>query len=145
MGERKLSKNMKWLNYKDSSINIIERVEHRLQITLPEDYKQFVLKYDGGYPSPNHFKVDGKVEIFNNLISLDENEYDNIYEILEDLQDRLSDQLIPFAEDGFGNLLCFDYSADKNIVFWDHEKNYDNFKESTFVCDSFSSLIENLF
>ena len=30
---------MKWLNYKDSSIDIIESVEHRLQITLPEDYK----------------------------------------------------------------------------------------------------------
>lgn len=134
---------MKWLNYKDSSINIIESVEHRLQITLPEDYKQFVLKYDGGYP--NHFKVDGKVEIFNNLISLDEKEYDNIYEILEDLQDRIGDQLIPFAEDGFGNLLCFDYSANKNIVFWDHEKNYDDFKESTFVCFSFSNLIGNLF
>ena len=72
-------------------------------------------------------------------------EYDNIYEILEDLQDRLGDQLIPFAEDGFGNLLCFDCSADKNIVFWDHEKNYDDFKESTFVCSNFSSLIENLF
>ena len=136
---------MKWLNSKDSSIDTIESVEYRLQITLPDDYKQFVLKYDGGYPSPNHFKVDGKVEIFNNLISLDENEYDNIYEILEDLQDRLSDQLIPFAEDGFGNLLCFDFSADKTIVFWDHEKNYDDFKETTFICSSFSSLIENLF
>lgn len=134
---------MKWLNYKDSSINIIESVEHRLQITLPEDYKQFVLKYDGGYP--NHFKVDGKVEIFNNLISLDENEYNNIYEILEDLQDRIGDQLIPFAENGFGNLLCFDYSANKNIVFWDHEKNYGDFKELPLVCFSFSSLIENLF
>lgn len=136
---------MKWLNYKDSSIDIIESVEHRLQIALPEDYKQFVLKYDGGYPNPNHFKVDGKVEIFNNLISLDENEYDNIYEILEDLQERFGDQLIPFAEDGFGNFLCFDYSADKNIVFWNHEKNCDDFNESTFVCSSFSSLIENLF
>ena len=134
---------MKWLNYKGSSIDIIESVEHRLQITLPEDYKQFVLKYDGGYP--NHFKGDGKVEIFNNLISLDENEYNNIYEILEDLQDRIGDQLIPFAENGFGNLLCFDYSANKNIVFWDHEKNHDDFKESTFVCFSFSSLIGNLF
>lgn len=134
---------MKWLDYKGSSIDIIESVEHRLQITLPEDYKQFVLKYDGGYP--NHFKVDGKVEIFNNLISLDENEYNNIYEILEDLQDRIGDQLIPFAEDGFGNLLCFDYSANKNIVFWDHEKNYGDFKELPLVCFSFSSLIENLF
>ena len=134
---------MKWLNYKGSSIDIIESVEHRLQITLPEDYKQFVLKYDGGYP--NHFKVDGKVEIFNNLISLDENGYNNIYEILEDLQDRIGDQLIPFAENGFGNLLCFDYSANKNIVFWDHEKNYGDFKELPLVCFSFSSLIENLF
>lgn len=133
------------MNYKGSSIDIIESVEHRLQITLPEDYKQFVLKYDGGYPNPNHFKVDGKVEIFNNLISLDENEHDNIYEVLEDLKDRLGDHLIPFAEDGFGNLLCFDYSANKNIVFWDHEKNYGDFKELPLVCFSFSSLIENLF
>ena len=136
---------MKWLNYKDISIDIIESVENRLEITLPEDYKQIVLKYGGGYPNPNHFKVDGKVEIFNNLISLDENKYNNIYEILEDLQDRIGDQLIPFAEDGFGNLLCFDYSANKNIVFWDHEKNHDDFKELPLVCSSFSSLIENLF
>ena len=133
---------MKWLNYKGISKDIIESVEHRLQITLPDDYKQIVLKYDGGYPNPNHFKVDGKLEIFNNLISLDENEDNNIYEILEDL---LGDQLIPFAEDGFGNLLCFDYSADKSIVFWNHEKNYDEFKEATFVCFSFSILIESLF
>lgn len=136
---------MKWLNYKSISIDTIERMEDRLQITLPDDYKQFVLKYDGGYPHPNHFKVDEKVEILNNLLSLDENETDNIYEVLEDLQNRIGDQLIPFAEDGFGNLLCFDYSADKTIVFWDHEKNYDDFKESTIVCSSFSSLIENLF
>lgn len=136
---------MKWLNYKSISIDTIERMEDRLQITLPDDYKQFVLKYDGGYPHPNHFKVDEKVEILNNLLSLDENETDNIYEVLEDLQNRIGDQLIPFAEDGFGNLLCFDYSAAKNIVFWDHEKNYDDFKESTFVSSSFSSLIENLF
>lgn len=136
---------MKWLNYKGISKDIIECVEHRLQITLPDDYKQIVLKYVGGYPNPNHFKVDGKLEIFNNLISLDENEDNNIYEILEDLQDRLGDQLIPFAEDGFGNLLCFDYSAEKSIVFWNHEKNYDKFKEATFVCSSFSSLIESLF
>lgn len=136
---------MKWLNYKGISKDIIECVEHRLQIILPDDYKQIVLKYDGGYPNPNHFKVGGKIEIFNNLISLDENEDNNIYEILEDLQDRLGDQLIPFAEDGFGNLLCFDYSDEKSVVFWNHEKNYDDFKEATFVCSSFSSLIESLF
>lgn len=136
---------MKWLNYKSISIDTIEHMEDRLQITLPDDYKQFVFKYDGGYPHPNHFKVNEKVEIFNNLLSLDENETDNIYEVLEDLQNRIGDQLIPFAEDGFGNLLCFDYSADKTIVFWDNEKNYDDFKESTFVSSSFSSLIENLF
>ena len=74
---------MKWLNYKGISKDIIKSVEHRLQITLPDDYKQVALKYDGGYPNPNHFKVGEKVEIFNNLISLDENEDNNIYEILE--------------------------------------------------------------
>ena len=61
---------MNWLNYKGISKDIIESVEHRLQITLPDDYKQVALKYDGGYANPNHFKVGEKLEIFNNLISL---------------------------------------------------------------------------
>ena len=124
---------MNWLHYKGITKDIIESVEHRLQISLTDDYKQIALKYDGGYPNPNHFKLGEKLEIFNNLISLDENECDNIYEILEDLQDRLGDQLIPFAEDSFGNVLCFDYSADKSIVFWNHEKNCDDFKRNN-IC-----------
>ena len=80
-----------------------------------------------------------------NISSANADRCNNIYEVLEDLQTRIGDQLIPFAEDSFGNLLCFDYSAEKSIVFWNHEKNYDKFKEATFVCSSFSSLIESLF
>ena len=34
---------MKWLNYKGISKDRIESVEHRLQITLPDDYKQVAL------------------------------------------------------------------------------------------------------
>lgn len=64
------------------------------------------------------------MKIFNHLLSLDKNECDHIFEILEDLQDWIGGQLILFTEDGFGNLYCFDYSADKSIIFVDHEKNY---------------------
>lgn len=44
------------------------------------------------------------MKIFNHLLSLDKNECDHIFEILEDLQDWIGGQLILFTEDGFGNL-----------------------------------------
>lgn len=79
---------MKWTNYKNISKDLINKLETELQLTLPEDYKNTVLNFDGGYPIPNHFEMNNKMEVFNNLISLDPEEYGNIYEVLEDSSSR---------------------------------------------------------
>ena len=49
---------------------IIE-VEKLFGFKLPNDYKQCIIKNNGGYPEPNVFDSDdGRVEaVFNNLIS----------------------------------------------------------------------------
>lgn len=39
-------------------------------------------------------------------------------------KDTLPAELVPFAFDPAGNLICFDYKNDKNnpvVVFWEHE------------------------
>lgn len=45
--------------------------------------------------------------------------------IYEDVKEELLDNLYPFANDFFGNFLCFDYrknSTSPTIVFWYHEE-----------------------
>lgn len=38
---------MKWNSYKSISIDLINQLETELQITLPDDYKNTVLNFDG--------------------------------------------------------------------------------------------------
>ncbi|MBO1580102.1 SMI1/KNR4 family protein [Bacillus sp. XF8] len=53
--------------------------------------------------------------------------------------------IIPFARDPFGNLICFDYLADKlspTIVFWDHEEQGEAAIE--IICHTFSELLDGV-
>ncbi|MBF0780467.1 MULTISPECIES: SMI1/KNR4 family protein [unclassified Granulicatella] len=135
---------MKWIEYTSINYDILKRAERILDIIFPEDFKNVVLQYNGGYPVPNKFCLLGNDEVFNNLISFNENEYDNVYEILEDLEGRLRRGIIPFGEDPFGNLLCFDFLNNKSIVFWNHEIDVSSSSEVTFVADNFTEFLEML-
>lgn len=61
---------------------------------------------------------------------------------------RLIEKVIPFAEDLFGNMVCFDYRNNSQplIVFWEHEKAFSD-KESaiTHICNNFAELLNMLY
>lgn len=61
---------------------------------------------------------------------------------------RLIEKVIPFAEDLFGNMICFDYRSNSQplIVFWEHEKAFSD-KESaiTHICNNFAELLNMLY
>lgn len=61
---------------------------------------------------------------------------------------RLIEKVIPFAEDLFGNMICFDYRNNSQplIVFWEHEKAFSD-KESaiTHICNNFAELLNMLY
>jgi hypothetical protein len=137
-----MGKKIKWIT-ENSGIcqKEINMIEEYFKIKLPNDYKECEFKFDGGYPIPNRFLVEGKEEIFNNLISLRDN---NLIDVYQDIPDKLDNGIIPFAEDPFGNLICFDYRIDKvpKVVFWEHELAYENKACSIkYVCNTFSDLI----
>ncbi|MGT2950269.1 SMI1/KNR4 family protein [Streptococcus cuniculi] len=88
--------------------------------------------------------MNNKMEVFNNLVSLDPKEYENIYEILEENSSRIGKYLFPFGEDPFGNLLCIDYSDNQSIVFWNHEINYEEFIGTSYMCKGFTEFIAQL-
>lgn len=145
-----MSMSLKWIcenNIVESTT--ISKAEDILSVKFPKEYVQIIMKNDGGYPNPNRFDLDGSEEIFNNLLSFDEEDISNILDVYNDVKDRLIEKVIPFAEDPFGNLICFDYRNNNNeqpkVVFWKHEKAF-NDKENaiTFICNTFTEFLNML-
>lgn len=136
---------MKWICENDNiELETISKVEKKLCIKFPKDYIKIVMKNDGGYPKPNRFNLNGNEEVFNNLLSFDEEDCSNIIDTYNDVRDRLIEKIIPFGEDSFGNLICFDYrnNDQPTVVFWEHEKAFnDKQSATTYLCDSFTDLL----
>lgn len=143
-----MSKNLRWICENESvETTTISKVEYIFGIEFPRDYVECIIKNNGGYPKPNRFNLNGNEEVFNNFLSFDEEDSSNIINAYNDVKDRLIEKVIPFAEDPFGNLLCFDYrnSEQPIIVFWEHEKAFNNKENAiSFICNTFSELLNML-
>ncbi len=143
-----MHREIKWICENDALSNeFIGYTEEKLGIKFPLDFIRIAMQNDGGYPSPNRYTLNETQEIFNNLLSFDEDDISNIIQTYKDVEDRLLENVIPFAEDPFGNLICFDYRKNDvpSIVFWDHEIAFsDKAKAIAFICDSFSDLLDML-
>ncbi|WP_342477174.1 SMI1/KNR4 family protein [Paenibacillus sp. FSL H7-0350] len=142
--------NVKWILAKSElSREDVSKVEEALSILLPPDYVSCVLLKNGGQPVPDTFDFEGKKEVvFNSLIDLNIRGNRNVLEVHNRLKDRLPENVFPFADDPFGNYLCFDYRAGNqpSIVFWDHEQSEGGANpEVCFVCNSFSELVDKLY
>lgn len=134
----KVPKTLTWYHHQD--------VERYLGIKFPQDYKECVKLFNDGYPEPDVFNVDEDNDIvFSCLLSFT-NEEANILEVNDIASGYLPEGIFPFAEDQFGNLICFDYRQDKEspiIIFYDHETENEENKFLR-ICDTFPELIEGL-
>lgn len=99
-------------------------LEESLKITLPEQYRKFLLKYNGGETPQTEFKIgkeDSDVRAFFGL-------GDVVYSMLKEVEfDNLVKKwLLPIATDSFGNYIAIGIGK-KNygeIYFCDHERGY---------------------
>ena len=86
----------------------LRRVEQRLNVDLPDDYRQAVLQV--GLPRPTIALMDAIVERELDLHSL--NDFYSPVEIIEETtgwrEIGMPEQLVAFASDGCGNKFCFD-------------------------------------
>jgi|SRR5690606_852247 len=139
---------IEWLFGEPIDRSVIRNTEKAFGVTFPDDYVECVLKNNGGSPMPNVYDFEGrKGAVFGRLLNHDPNGPNNILRMYDAIQDRLPEGIYPFAEDTFGNFICFDYRQDKenpSIVFWDHEKT--SCKTAIFpVCRSFTELLNKLY
>ncbi|MGG1534172.1 MULTISPECIES: SMI1/KNR4 family protein [Brevibacillus] len=122
----------------------IKSIEQQLGIIFPKDYVDCVKQNNGGQPDPDTFYVGDREAVFSSLIPLNQEESRNVLTVKRKLAERLPEGVVPFADDPFGNYLCFDYrrNQEPKIGIWDHERGVsDKEKALTLICDTFTELV----
>jgi hypothetical protein len=146
----------------EAQINLaqIENLEMLVGLNFPTEYKDHLLKYNGGQCTPNRFSFDVHGQESQSYIdwflAIYDGEYDNLQNYIEiyKIEDkRLPSHILPIAHDPGGNLICI--SCGKNdegsIYFWDHENevDYSSFDNSEYsnlylIARSFNEFINGL-
>src|ERR1700722_16886405 len=134
----------------DTDISAFESLIHG---TLPEDYKAFLKKENGGRPKPNQFRfltTDGHAEnsTIHYLFALYERRVGSIKKSFESYKERIPSGYLPIGIDPFGNLIMLRIIGQDfgKVYFWDHEKEGEipTIKNIFPIANSFSDFVEKL-
>ena len=124
----------------------IDELENEFDIKLPKSYKEFLLRFDGGYISDRPVQSDHDFESCewnsNNFLSVYQiaEHYKRIYYKFADLPEKY----IPFMHTAGGELLVFKNPLDKeneSVVLDAWHEVFPNEWEEQQVYDSFSDLL----
>lgn len=101
-----------------ASANVLDAFERRYLHEIPEALRTLILEHNGGYPSKGVFDKPQEGMVFSNLLSFNEDSEDGVNLYLPQFKSDGGITALPFATDGFGNLIC---EAGGKIFFWRHE------------------------
>lgn len=124
------------------------KFEKKIRRKLPEEYREFLLKHNGGNPSKDCFEFKGEPYFIDYVYGIHNGpEYLTLQWHIKILKNRIPSSLVPFAGDPGGNLYCIDISDEKKggIYFWNHE-TCDN-GEWTYIlklAETFHDFFQNL-
>jgi len=133
----------------------LQKFELKYALCLPEDYRKFLLKHNGGDPSPTDtidFQENGKTTSSNVqfIYGIHDGEYwASLKWYLENLIRRVVEEGLPIAGDSSGNqyILILRGNSEGQIYFWDHELETEtpSYQNMSFVAASFSEFLEKLY
>ena len=140
------------------SLDEIKEAEKRMGLTLPKDYRDFLLESNAGRPEqPCVFEMkdphrdsmqEGTVERF---LGITKSERTNLEDRVNGSRDRMPPDVIPIAYDPGGNLICLSIKGKHKdeVYFWDHEFEAEEDEEPTrdnlyLISKSFSGFLKDL-
>lgn len=151
-----MSKKIEWVRTKSApDQDEISRIEEYFGVRFPQEYLNCAKTNNGGHPSPDCFGFGMEQNSISYLHLLSHDDDYGIVKSYEAAKGIMPDGIVPFADDPFGNMICFDYRESKSnpkIVFWDYEKacielektDGDYTKALKYICESFSDFIDML-
>ena len=132
----------------------LRALEERIGTSLPADYREFLLRYNGGVPRPRGFWiVSGReADTVWRLYGLHDGPTWSSIDDYIDLPDWYSipKGLLAIGDDGVGNHICLrvDEEDAGAVYFWDHELRApgmgDSYQGITRIANSFTDFLDML-
>jgi len=126
----------------------LEIFEHNHNITLPNDYRGFLLKYNGGYPNPSIYRISEELgesilNIFYGIGSM----YDNLEKTFDFFDEILEIGFIPIADDPIGNQICIGISKEffGKIYHWVHDEEHEGMENMYLLSNNFKTFLNSLY
>ena len=143
------------------SETMLKEFELRLSIKLPQDYRDFMLEHNGGYPAEAwdfdfietgiDKSTSSIVSEFYSIDAPDKKTYNDIATRYVDLVNAslIPPSLIPIADDVFGNPILLSVSGDDygHVYFANHEleDTETRYMVMSPIADSFTEFISKLY
>ncbi|WP_171645661.1 SMI1/KNR4 family protein [Paenibacillus phytorum] len=136
------------------SLENIQEVEKRYAFKLPNDYKDFLLKYNGGNPSPNVMFTTKNGILTSYLISvlpLFDWEVPSLVSnfLFFNKERKLLANIITIGHDPLRNLVCISVAGNDSgfVYYWDFmndDCDKPSYNHLVLITESFSKFIEGL-
>lgn len=139
---------------KDLTEEELWQAENRIGVKLPDEYRQFLLRHNGGHPEPYglNFECEGEepqLAAVAYFLAIYDGEDENFFDYFETYKDRIPPELIPIARDPGGSLVLLSVKdAHKGkVYFWqqDFEPDEPDYSNICFVANSFDEFLNSLF
>ncbi|WP_341755622.1 MULTISPECIES: SMI1/KNR4 family protein [unclassified Candidatus Tisiphia] len=142
-------------SHESTNLEEIEKFEHLIQAKLPSDYKQFLLKHNGGHPVFDAFELSEPINKKNTGIlvewfyALHDKEVSNIVLEFQRSRGKIPDEFLPIACDDGGDL-CLGIRGDDygSLYYWTTNWSFwseDDLNYLYFVSNSFTDFINGLY
>lgn len=143
---------MKIKGYGNVKEEEIFKLEDEIGFTLPNDYKEFLINFNGGVPEVKYstFKLNELEENIGLqvLYGLDLEEDLNLREWYEEYEDDLLDDCLIIGHGiGFGFIVLVNSPEVSGVYFWDNSFELENSSEDENIykiSDTFREFIEKL-
>lgn len=140
--------------------SLLNKEEELWRIKLPEYYRGFLKKYNGGIPEQKSFTVNNRSYAIERFLCVLEDTNSNdfgVYDIdvtLTRIEDRLTDnedligvELLPVATLFSGDYLCLDFKVSDetpSVCVWSHEESGELEPVTYEVCSNFDEFLKLL-
>jgi len=134
--------------------SVIANLENELGISLPNQYRRFLLEHNGGRPSADCFDFKGGTtgSCVDWFLGIHNKPHNNLLRYLETYKDRIPQNFFPIAHDPGGNLIAISVAGfDRGrVYFWDHEQEKEEGETPDYsnvvpIADSFDEFIGKLY
>ena len=135
---------------KDDEINEIEK---KLKVKFPKDYREFLLKYNGGIVEKNNKNAINVKNIEENIVidvlfGIVEKEESDIYYWNQQMKEDMMEGAVLIGDDIIqGFIVMFCNGDNKGIYYWDDAYNFQNSDDENnmyWIANSFNEFIKLL-